>query len=182
MNNSKIAVRYAKALFLTASEREIVDVVGEDIRRITALMVESPDFIIFLQSSAIKKSKKVELFRQILEPHVHELTLRFVLLVAENRREIYLPDICRDYIQIMREKMNIMPVVVTTAVGLSPEVLDSIRKDLGSKTGKTIELTEKVKPEIIGGLVLRLGDLQFDGSVANQLRKVKEELLRSELI
>lgn len=182
MNNSKIAVRYAKALFLSAKEREIVDVVGDDIRRIITLISESPDFVIFLQSSAIQKSKKAELFKLILEPHVHELTLRFVLLVAENRRENFLPDICRDYIQIMRNKMNILPVLVTSAVGLSPELLDFIRIDLGSKTGKTIELTQQVKPEIIGGLVLRLGDLQFDGSVANQLRKVKEELLRSELV
>ena len=181
MNNSKIAVRYAKALILSAREMEMVEVIGNDIRKLSTLLSESPDFVIFLQSSAIKKSKKVQLLKQILEPHVQDLTLRFVLMVAENRRENFLSDICRDYLHMMREEMNILPVVVTSAVSLSPEILDSIRKDLGLKTGKIIELTQRVKPEIIGGLVLRLGDLQFDGSVANQLRKVKEELLRSEL-
>lgn len=181
MNNSKIAVRYAKALILSARDRKIVEVVGDDIRKISALLSESPDFVIFLQSSAIKKSKKIDILKQIFEPHVHDLTLRFVQMVAENRRESFLSDICRDYLQIMREEMNILPVVVTSAVSLSGEILETIREDLGLKTGKTIELTQRVKPEIIGGLILRLGDLQFDGSVANQLRKVKEELLRSEL-
>lgn len=167
---------------MSAKGKELLDEVGDDIRRIAALLSNSSDFMIFLQSSAIKKSKKVALLRQILEPHVHELTLRFVLLVAENRRESFLPDICRDFIQIMRKEMNILPVVVTSAVSLSPEILDTIRTDLASKTGKTIELAERIKPEIIGGLILRLGDIQFDGSVAYQLKKVKEELLRSELL
>lgn len=181
MNDSKIAVRYARALYLAAEGNKVLTEVSDDVRQLTVLCRESEDFTIFLQSSVIRKSVKKSLMQQLFEPHFHPLTLRFLYLLADNRRESKLPVICIDFMDVIREKQGISPVVITTASGLLPEIRDDIRRLLEQKTGKTIELTEKIRPEILGGLILRIGDLQYDGSISHQLRKIKESLLGKEL-
>ncbi|HAX97155.1 MAG TPA: ATP synthase F1 subunit delta [Prolixibacteraceae bacterium] len=181
MNESKISVRYARSLYLTASEQGVAETVGGDMRKLMELIRTSDDFRIFLESSVIRKSKKSEMLHQIFSPHVTDLTLRFLALVAENRRENWLESIGRDYLDIMREQMGITPVSITTAVELPAESLSHITRFLSQETGRRVELAPKVNPAIIGGIVLRIGDLQFDGSISRQLAKVKEELMKNPL-
>lgn len=181
MNQSQISVRYAKALYMAAENSKLLTEVSADLKKILNLYHSSEDFVLFLQSSVIKLTHKISILNDIFMAHVQPLTMRFLILLAENRRETKLPDIFRVFNDIVMEKIGIEPVIITTTASLSPEVKANINRYLKLKTGKTIELTEKVKPEIIGGLVLRIGDLQYDGSIANQLRKVKETLLKSEL-
>lgn len=182
MNDSKIPVRYAKALFQTALSNQILEEVEGDARKIMNLCRESDDFMVFLHSPVIRKSQKAALFTRIFGENVHPLTLRFLLLLAENRREDKLPDICRDLIDLVREHHGITPVIVTTATPLTGEIRSNIKQYLTVNTGRKIELSEKVQPGIIGGLILRIGDLQFDGSIIHQLKKVRESLLTREII
>ncbi len=181
MNESKISVRYSKALLMAAENSHILSQVADDMASIAGLCRQSDDFLVFLQSTVIKTSSKKDTFNQIFKQKIHPLTLNFLLLLAENHRESKLPDICRDFHDMYREKQGIAPVVITTAFQLNNEIRQNITRYLQLKTGKKIELTEKVKPEIIGGLVLRIGDLQYDGSISNQLRKVREELSGKEI-
>ena len=182
MNDSKIPVRYARALFQTALDNQVLDVIEGDVRKLMDLCRESDDFMVFLQSSVVRKSKKAALFTQIFRDSVHPLTLRFLILLTENRREEKLPDICRDLIDLVRDHKGITPVTVTTAMPMNQELRSNISDYLTVKTGRKIELSEKVQPGIIGGLILRIGDLQFDGSIIRQLRKVRESLLNKEVI
>lgn len=181
MNESKISVRYAKALFLAAESQKVLPEIAKDIHLITGLINESDDFLIFLQSSVVKRHQKKQIFETILGEKVHALTLQFLMLLADNRREIKLPDMCRNFIDLYRKYQGIEPVLITTATELTPDVRNTISSYLEEKTGKTIEMAEKVDNDIIGGLVLRIGDLQYDGSIANQLKKVKESLMEKEL-
>jgi F-type H+-transporting ATPase subunit delta len=181
MNDSKISVRYAKTLYLASGEAGLLLAVGEDVRRILLLIQQSPEFREFLNSAVISRTRKADMLRQILESELNELTMRFVLMVTENRRESYLAAICRNFTDLFRNKMGITPVVLTTAQQLSPEILEKIRKSISLETGTVVEIAEKIRPEIVGGLILRIGDQQFDGSVSGRLKKVKEELLRKEL-
>ena len=181
MNQSQISVRYAKALYMAADNSKMLTGVSTDLKKVLDLYNSSEDFIIFLQSTVIKVTQKISILNDIFMSHVQPLTMRFLVLLAENRREAKLPDICRVFTDIVMEKMGIEPVIITTATNLAPEVRANINRFLQIKTGKTIELTEKIKPEIIGGLILRIGDLQYDGSIAKQLKNVKETLLKYEL-
>jgi F-type H+-transporting ATPase subunit delta len=182
MNDSKIPVRYAKALFQTALSHQVLEEIERDVRKIMNLYRDSDDFMVFLQSTVIRKSKKATLFSLIFSENVHPLTMRFLLLLTEKRREDKLPDICRNLLDLIREHQGITPVMVTTATPLTGETRNSIRQYLTLQTGRTIELSEKVQPGIIGGLILRIGDLQFDGSISHQLKKVRESLLNREVI
>ena len=181
MNEGKIPVRYAKAFYLAADGSGALDAVTADIRQLENLCRNSAEFLLFLQSTIIRKSQKSELLLQLFQSRFHPLTVRFLLLLAENRRESKLLLICIDFLEIIREKQGIAPVTLTTASELSPEVKENIRRFLEIKTGKSVELTEKIRPEIVGGLIIRVGDLQYDGSISNQLKKLRESLMNKEL-
>jgi F-type H+-transporting ATPase subunit delta len=181
MNESKIPVRYARALFKAAENSHVLPEVAADVRQIQGVCQNSEEFILFLQSPVVKKSQKIDLMDKIFKEHVHPLTMRFLLLLSDNRREEWLPGICRNYLDLMQVHNNISPVVITTAEALVPEVRENIIRYLNLKTEKTIDLSERVNPEIIGGLILRIGDLQYDGSISNQLKKIKGILLEREL-
>ncbi|HPT31308.1 MAG TPA: ATP synthase F1 subunit delta [Prolixibacteraceae bacterium] len=177
MNHSKINVRYAKALFSTGKEKGQIMTLHKDISGIYSLCSTSEEFNSLLDNPVISNARKKQIFLEIFKDKVSELTLHFVLLITENNREMELAGICRDFIDMVRNDQGILPATVTTAEPLSLSTLESIRKSLETETGKSIELTEKVNPEIIGGLILRIEDQQYDGSIATQLEKIRAAML-----
>jgi len=181
MNENKIPVRYAKALYKAAENSNVLAEVASDMKQIQDVCLQSEEFIHFLKSAVVRKSQKADLMNKIFKEHVHPLTMRFLLLLSDNRREEWLPGICRDYLDVMKVHHNISSVVVTTAETLVADVRESISRYLHLKTGKSIELSERVRPEIIGGLILRIGDFQYDGSISNQLKKIRGILLERDL-
>lgn len=182
MNESKIPVRYAKALFMSARDSGQMEEVSDDMRSILQLCKSSDDFRVFLQSSVLRRSEKRNALQSIFSNRVSNLSLRFLFMLTDNRRESFLERICVDFLDFSREHQGIRPVTVTTASKLPEDVYDNIKQFLEIKTGERVELTTRVKPEIVGGVVLRMGDLQFDGSIARHLSKIKETLLQQNSI
>lgn len=78
---------------------------------------------------------------------------------------------------MVRRNKGIIPATVTTAVEMSPGILEQIRRILEQETGKTVELSGRVNSAILGGMILRIDDLQFDGSISTQLKKIKTAML-----
>ena len=176
MNRSKINVRYARALFSLGKEDDLLVSLLEDISRVQELCNKSADLIQLLHNPVIKTSHKISIFRKIFQPWLSDLALRFILLVVKHQRESELPGICRHFIYLVRTDQGIVPAVVTTANQLSAEVLAAIHQNLELETGKSIALTHKINPGIIGGMIIRIEDLQFDGSISAQLNKVRAAL------
>jgi F-type H+-transporting ATPase subunit delta len=177
MNHSKINVRYAKALFALGKENDQIRLLHKDIMSIYTICSESEDFVHFLENPIISTSQKKEIFQELFKDHISELALRFILLITENNRELEIPGICRNFIGLVRADQGILPASVTTTVKLSRATFEQIRISLVKETGKKIELTEKINPAIIGGIILRIEDQQYDGSIATQLKKIKEAML-----
>lgn len=177
MNHSKINVRYAKALFSLGKEKNRIRPLHDDISKIYSLCGDSEDFLQLLDNPVISSSQKKEIFREILKAHISELALRFIMLITEHNREVEIPGICRYFIDLVRADQGILPTTITSAGELSPGILEQIRVSLEKETGKEIELTEKVNPSIIGGMILRIEDLQYDGSIATQLKKIRTAML-----
>jgi F-type H+-transporting ATPase subunit delta len=177
MNQSKINVRYAKALFELGKERNQIRNLHEDITKISVLCAKSTDFLNLLDNPILSVSQKKELFLKILKSSISELAMQFILLITEHHRDIEIPGICRNFLEMVRKDQGIMPAIVTTAGKLTQETLSQISESLEKETGKEIELLEKVNPSIIGGIILRLEDQQFDGSIATQLKKIKTAML-----
>lgn len=177
MDQSAISVRYAKAFFSLAKEKNMMPRLKRDIQTVAEVCNTSTEFILLLKSPVVKTSKKEQLIETIFKGKVDDLTIRFLRLVTSNKREAYIPAICRNFLKLNREDQNIKTVVLTTASPVEPETADAVKALLGSKLNAQVELSQKVDPAIIGGLILRMEDRQFDASIATQLKKIKQKLL-----
>lgn len=177
MDHSKITVRYARALFSVGMENGLTDRLYQDIQTINALFLQSEEIQQTLSNPVIRVSQKKTIISKILHPRVDDMALRFIILIINNKRETEIPGICRNFIDLVRTHQGIIPATVITAGKLSDEILSSIRKNIENETVKSVELTDKVNPSIIGGMILRMKDQQYDGSISGQLKKIKSALL-----
>lgn len=181
MDQSAITVRYAKAFFSTAKEKNLIGKLKADVQLVMGVCNTSQDFILLLENPIVKSSKKATLLKNIFEDKIEEISLNFLLLIVQNKREVYIPGICRNFLDLTRKDQNIKSAVLTTATEISVSAQNSVKKLLEKEMNASVELTSKVNAEIIGGLIVRLDDKQYDASIATQLRKVKQTLLESEL-
>ncbi len=180
MNESRISVRYSKALFQSALEKNLLDRVNQDMVLIKE-MCKLPDIKEFITSPIIIPSKKTEVFHKLLEKDVHDLTLSLIDLVVKNGRERYLPAIARVFVHNTQIHEGITESLLTTAVKVSSGVKKQV-SDLIADLFKTkVDLKEIVDDRIIGGFVLRIGDSFIDASVRNKLRKIQKELKASSI-
>jgi F-type H+-transporting ATPase subunit delta len=130
-----------------------------------------------LNSPVVKTKQKTDLISRIFKGQVNDLTLRFLILITENKREAEIPGICRNFLEMTRKDQNIKSATLITADEISSETTEKIRKIVEKETGAGIELTSRVNPDLIGGLILRIDDKQYDSSVATQLKKIRQQLL-----
>lgn len=175
MNDSKISVRYARALFQSALEKKILDKVNQDMILISEIF-KIQETREFLNSPIIPPSKKEEIFHNILGANVEKITLSLIDLIVKNGRESFLPAIAREFIHVTLNYRGVTESVLTTAVRVDESVKMQI-EDLISKAFDTkVELQEVIDKDIIGGFILRIDDKYIDGSIKNKLRKIRKEL------
>jgi F-type H+-transporting ATPase subunit delta len=180
MNDSKISVRYSKALFQSALEMKLLDEVNEDMLLISEIC-KVPETREFLHSPIIVPSKKTEIFHNILGKNVQKITLSLIDLVVKNGRETYIPAIARVFIHETMKYKGITKSVLTTAVKVDDKVKKQISDLIAKLFNTKVDLEEIVDAEIIGGFVLRIDDNLIDASIKNKLRKIKKELKGSVL-
>jgi len=175
MNESKISVRYSKALFESAVEKNVLERIYQDMIFIleTCSVDEMKEL---LDNPVIRPSKKTEILTGIFKGYVDKLTISLVKLVVNNGRESFLPGISRVFIKQTKEYKGITESVLTTAVKVDERIKKQIT-DLITNVFKTkVELKEVVDKDIIGGFVLRVEDNLMDASVRKRLRKIEKEL------
>jgi F-type H+-transporting ATPase subunit delta len=178
MNDSKISVRYSRALFQLALEKKIIDKVNKDMILISELC-KMPETKEFLHSPIIVPSKKSFIFHRMLEENVEAITLSLVDLIVKNGRESYLPAITRVFIHETMKYRGITESVLTTAMKVNTEVKKQLTDLIEEVFSTKVELEEIVNPEIIGGFILRVDDNYIDASIRNKLSKIKKGLLGS---
>lgn len=175
MRDSKLARRYAKALFELAIEMKLVEQVYADAELIIDVCKENKEFVVMLRSPIIKDVKKLAIIKDIFEKNLNELTYKFLVIIARNKRESIIQEISEQVVDIYQEYKNIVPVNLTTAIKLDEATKGKILKLLSEKSDATVKLTEVVNEELIGGFVLDFDDKQFDASIQRQIKKLKKE-------
>jgi F-type H+-transporting ATPase subunit delta len=178
MNDSKISVRYSRALFQSALEQKLLDKVNHDMISISEIC-KSAELKEFLQSPIIVPSKKTEIFHKMFEGKVEEITLSLLDLVVKNGRESYLPAIARVFIHETMRFKGITKSVLTTAVKVDENIKKQISTMISDVFKTKVELEEITDTEIIGGFILRVDDNYIDASVRNKLNRIKKELSKS---
>jgi F-type H+-transporting ATPase subunit delta len=181
MNDSKIPVRYSKAIFQSALENNILDKVNEDMIFISEIC-KIPETKEFLNSPVIVPSKKTTIFHNILGDNVEKITLSLIDLVLKNGRESYLPAIARVFIHTTMKYKGITESALTTAVKVDSKIKKQITDLISEVFNTKVEIKEIIDTEIIGGFILRVDDNYIDASIRNKLRKIKKELISSSSI
>jgi F-type H+-transporting ATPase subunit delta len=178
MNDSKISVRYSRALFQSALEKKILDEVNKDMIFI-AEVCKMQEIKEFLHSPIIVPSKKTDIFHKILGGNVEKITMSLIDLVVRNGRETFLPAIARVFIHETMAYNGITKSVLTTAIRIDPDIRERISKMISEVFNTRAELEEVIDPAIVGGFILHIDDNYIDASVRNKLNKIKKELMRS---
>lgn len=176
MNQSKIAVRYAKAFFELALEKDQLEKLKKDIDTIDAACGQQ-DIQLLLDSPVVKTSKKKELFTSIFKGKIEDITLNFLLMITGNKREMHIPAICRNFIDKYRKHKGVKAAKVTTSSLIGEDLKQQIRKVIADVFNSEVELTTAENSDLIGGFILRVGDQQIDASVSTKLKKIKREFL-----
>lgn len=177
MRASALARRYAGALFAAARAADLIDQVESDLGLLTFTLESTPRLQEALTHPLIPAERKKEIVADLLRDRVQDVTLHFLYLLIDKRRAEVLEDVEQEYVRLANEYRNVLPVTVTSAIPITCEEKCALRKKLEGSTGKTIELQLAEDPEIIGGLVIQIGDKVIDGSVRGYLESLRERLL-----
>ena len=178
MIDSRAAVRYAKATLDFAVEKEAAEKVEADMRLIASTLEENKELKQLLSSPIVKGDIKKNSLREIFKKS-QEITLGLINTLADNKRVDILQEVAYKYI-ILHEKMKGQDVAtVTTAVALTAALEKKILSKVQELTGNKVALENKIDESIVGGFILRVGDLQYDASVSNKLNTLKREFTNS---
>jgi len=178
MNEARATIRYAKATLDFAVEKKSADKVEADMRNIAAVIAENSELQSVLSSPVVKSEVKKNSLHAIFKGS-NEITLGLIDTLISNKRVEMLQEVAYKYI-ILFEKMKGEAIAyVTTAVPLTSDLEKKILAQVTELTGNTVTIENKVDESIVGGFTLRVGDLQYDASVANKLNGLKREFTNS---
>ncbi len=177
MNESKISVRYAKALLSLGKEQNILPRIREDILVLNESILTIPEFKDFLVNPVTRTSQKLKVINNTFKNDFHPVVNSFLALIIKNRREAYLASISRVFLDLFKKDMGIKSAVLITSKTIDNKLRDTVISYITKKLDINIELSEKVNEKLIGGFILRIEDQQIDASVLNNLSKIRKELL-----
>ncbi|UTW63768.1 ATP synthase F1 subunit delta [bacterium SCSIO 12741] len=179
---SKVARRYAKSLLFLAMERGEQQAVFQQLQQVAKVAEENRDLRILLSSPVVQKDKKISILQTIFAGSFGELLNGFVSLLTKNNRESLLQQIAVAYMELYKAENKIVSAQVTTAIPMDDDFRQRIRGVVGALDSNEVEILEDVDAELIGGLKLRIGDIQVDASVARQLREIRNKLTNEDYI
>jgi F-type H+-transporting ATPase subunit delta len=174
----EIATVYARSLFEAAQDADKFETVREQIGEIADALDEDRDLqVFFFSPNFTSQEKKDGLHAAITD--VDDLVSNFLELLIENHRMPVLFKIRRELDALWDEENQLLPVHITSAVELDDKTVDKIGKQIGEQTGKQVEVTADVDPDVLGGLVVRVGNTVLDASIRHRLEKLRREVARA---
>ncbi|MEN9336868.1 MAG: synthase subunit delta [Bacteroidota bacterium] len=171
---SRAAIRYAKAILDIASASGKAEAVNNDMKSVVAALAESHELQVFLASPVVRLEAKKNALNEIFANSQTETKSLFQLLFANKRYEI-LGQIANQYGHLYDESIGVEIAKVTTAIPMTPELESKIMTKIAELSSKKITVENIVDPSIIGGFVLRIGDMQYNASVSSRLNELKRE-------
>ena len=175
MTGSRAAIRYAKAVLEMAQVSGTATAVNEDMALMAATISENKELNDFINNPTLSVAVKESALREIFGS-AQEITKGLLHLLHENKRFEILGQIAAQYNLQFDRFNNIEEATVTTAFPITPELEEKVKDKIKEFSSKTITIKNIVDPAIIGGFILRIGDQQFNASVANRLSTLKREL------
>ena len=169
---------YARALFEAAMDNGELDEIQEQLSAWADALGENRNLQTFFFSPRFSPGEKKDAVRRIIQGG-NEHFLNFLELLAERHRLPATFRIRRSFDELWREEHKLLPVEVTSAIELDEALVRSIGERIEERTGRRIELTSRVDPDIIGGLVLRVGNKVLDASINGRLERLRRQITRA---
>ena len=181
MKSTRAAQRYAKAILELAKDQNAAEVVNNDMVSISETVSTSEDLQEVLASPVVKSDVKKSALKEIFKD-AHTITLGAFDVLIDNNRIIQLQAVAQKYTALFNEMNHIQVAKVTTAVPLDAHLEAKILEKVKELTGNVATLESTVDPSILGGFILRIGDLQYNTSVAKSLSNLKREFTNNTYI
>lgn len=174
---SEVALPYAKALMDIAKENGVIDAIGSEVSSLLEALRNSDELTQFLSNPLIDPEAKKGTLRQITEGQVNPAVTTVLLLLVDRNRIMYLEDVLEQYQVLLRELKQTVLADVVSAVPLSEEQTATIRDRVAALSGaQNVELSVQVDPDLLGGLIVKVGSQVIDASLRGQLRRIGMQL------
>lgn len=174
MAGARAAIRYAKAVLSLATDQKAAEVINKDMKQIVKTIAESKDLREMLQNPVVRSSDKESVLKQVFK-NTNTITGNLVTTLITNKRIALLADVASKYNQLYDTLQGTEIAKVTTAVPLTDALKIKVLAKVKELTGKEVEVINTVDESILGGFILRVGDIQYNASIANKLNKLKRE-------
>ncbi len=174
----EISTVYARSLFEAAQEHDKLDAVRDQLGEIADAIAEDRDLQVFFFSPSLSSEDKKEGLEKAITG-ADELVHNFLELLIENHRMAAVLKIRREYDALWDKENELLPVTITSAVELDEKTVKEIGDQIAEQTGRKVELSADVDPDVLGGLVVRVGNTVLDASVRRRLENLRREVARA---
>ena len=169
---------YARALFEVAKELGLLDEIREQLRQFADALASDRELAVFFFSPYFSTEEKKEGLKRAVDG-AEPVFMNFLEALIEGHRMPVVFRIRARYEELWDDEKQLLPVDVTSAVALDARTVRSIGARVGEQTGRTVELSSHVDPEILGGIVLRVGNFVLDASIRNRLNQLRKQVARA---
>jgi len=174
----EIAEVYARALFEVGRDNDVLDRVHDELGEFADALDADRNLQVFLFSPYFSSEEKKQGVRRIVTD-ADERTLNFLELLAERHRMPALFRVRRLFDGLWAEENKLLPVTVTSATDLDQGLVDEIGKRIEEQTGRRVELSSRVDPDVLGGLMVRVGNMVLDATVRNRLEQLRKQVAKA---
>ena len=177
MRDETVARNYAEPLFELARRNESIQEYGDALGMVAGLLEDDSRFRTFVETPRIDDENKKDVIRKVFRDKAPKQVINFVLITIDKRRQTLLREISAEYLLLLDDHLGREHVEVTVARPLDDTTANVVSEQLSKMLGRQAIPHIRVKPEILGGLIIRTGDMIYDGSVRRRLEGLRRRLL-----
>ncbi|MGB7441760.1 MAG: ATP synthase F1 subunit delta [Coleofasciculaceae cyanobacterium] len=175
--SAQVLEPYAEALMSVAQENNLTEQFGENVAALLNLLKESPELEEFLGNPIIKGEDKIAVLQRIAGEQFHPYMMNFTKILVDRRRVLFLKGICQQFQALLRKLNRTVLAEVTSAVELNDDQKQAVREKVKTMTSaEQVELDTKIDPDLIGGVIIKVGSQVLDASMRGQLRRISMSL------
>jgi F-type H+-transporting ATPase subunit delta len=175
--SSEIAEPYTQALMSLAQSNGLTEQFGESCRSLVSLFEESPEFREFIANPIVKDNDKKSVLRRVMGEGENPYLMNFLMLLVDKRRIVFLEAIVKQYLKLLRDLNQVVLAEITSAKELTEEQKQAvIEKVKAIGNARNVEIQTTIDPNLLGGVIIKVGSQVLDASIRGQLRRIRMSL------
>ncbi|MGV8145812.1 MAG: ATP synthase F1 subunit delta [Alkaliphilus sp.] len=171
-----VANRYATALFELASEDNSIDSTKDELKFIADILDENPHLEELFKSPLMKNEEIKNIMKECFQKIINVKLLNFLFVLVDKRRQSYIKRIHIEYKALVDKANNLVEAVAITAEPMKEQDLELLKEKLSKTSKKNVSIVNKIDKEVLGGILIKMGDKEIDGTIKRRLGVLREEL------